>query len=326
MNNDTLKFESGMSDILNVNAGLINRYKEMRKQGDFELYNLGTSTTTTFIVFNLNNRKNKEGKYYVNLIKQKWFQDRNFRTAIDWAIDRDDLVLNIFHGLASPLYSAEPVRSIVINKKVAQGHKKDIQYAKKLLEESGFYLKDGILYDKDNNKVEFELLTNAGNTQREAAGVSVKEDLEALGMTINFKAMEFNSLINKISNSVDFDCVIIGLTSNELEPNAGQNVWMPYSALHLFNHRTSNDLKGTDKLLDFEKELADIFTKGATELDLNKRKEIYGKYQEVIARENPMVYLYAPLNITALRNKVKNAIPTKFGGLYPSLAEIYIDD
>ena len=325
MNNDTIKFESGITDILSVNGALVERYKQLQKYDKFELYNLGTSTNTTFIVFNLNNRKNKEGKYYVDPKKQRWFQDKNFRSAVDWAIDRDDLILNIFHGLASPLYSAEPLRSLFLNKKVALGHKKDKNYALELLKKSGFYQKDGVLYDKFNNVVEFELLTNAGNTQREATGVSIKEDLEDLGMKVNFKAVEFNSLVNKIVNAADFDCIIIALTSNISEPHSGYNVWSPNGSLHMFNKRTPNDMKGTDKILDFEKELENLFNQGALELDYNKRKEIYDKYQDVVALENPMIYLYAPLQITAVRKRVKNVYPSKFAGLYTSLAEIYLE-
>lgn len=324
-NNQTLKFEAGAIDVLSVNGALVNRYRELKKHGDFELYNLGASTNTTFVVFNLNNRKNKDGKYYVDPKKQAWFGDKNFRSALDWVIDRQDLVLNIFSGLADPLYSAEPINSLFLNEKVAKGHGVDLEYAQKLLEKSGFYKKDGILYDKNNNRVEFELLTNAGNTQREATGVSVKQDFEKLGMKVNFKAIEFNSLINKIVNSADYDCVIIALTSNINEPNAGYNVWNPYGSLHLFNKRTPGDLEGSDKILDFEKEIIEIFNKGALELNFNKRKEIYDKYQQIVADENPMLYLYAPLNIYAIRKKVKNVYPTKIGGLFHSMAEIYID-
>ena len=326
MNNDTLKFEAGVTDVVNVNGALIDRYKELRKEKKFELYNLGTSTNTTFIAFNLNNRKNKQGKYYVSPKKQAWLQDKNFRSAIDYAIDRDDLIINVFHGLASPLFSAEALRSMFLNEKVAKGHKKDINKAKELLKKSGFYLKNNNLYDKNNNRVEFEILTNAGNTQREATGVSIKEDLEELGMKVNFKAVEFNSLVNKITNQADFDCIIIALTSNVLEAHSGMNVWKPDGSLHIFNRRTPNDLKSSDKILPFEKELEELFKKGALELDFSKRKEIYDKYQEIVASENPFVYLYAPLSISAVRNRAKNIYPTQFGGLYTSLAEIYVED
>ncbi len=326
MNNDTLKFESGETDILSANGALVNRYRELKKHGNFELYDLGASTNTTFVFFNLNNRKNKNGKYYVNPIKQRWFQDENFRSAVDWAIDRDDLVLNIFSGLAQPLYSAEAINSIFINKKIAKGHKKDLNYAKSLLEKSGFYLKDGILHDKYGNIVEFELLTNAGNTQREATGVSVKQDLEKLGMKVNFKAIEFNSLINKTMNSLDFDCIIIALTSNILEPNSGYNVWTPNGSLHLFNKRSINDLKGSDSPYPFEIELENLFKQGALELDFCKRKQIYDKYQEIVSKHNPLIYLYAPFNISAIRKKVKNLYPTQLGGLIFDRSQIYIEE
>lgn len=324
MNNDTLKFESGATDVLSVSGGLFDRYRELKKHGDFELYNLGASTDTTFIVFNLNNRKNKDGVYYVNPIKQAWFGDKNFRSAIDWAIDREDLILNVFSGLASPLYSAEAPSSLFLNKKVALGHKKDIEYAKALLSKSGFYNKDGILYDKNGNRVEFELLTNAGNTQREAIGVSIKQDLEALGVKVNFKPIEFNSLVNKLINQADYDAVIMALTSNINEPNAASNVWRVNGALHVFNKRTPNDLKGTDRVLDFERDLEEIFKKGALELDFNKRKAIYDKYQEIIAEQNPLIYLCAPLRIRAIRKKIKNVFPTELGGLLHNLPEVYI--
>ena len=78
-------------------------------------------------------------------------------------------------------------------------------------------------------------------------------------------------------------------------------------------------------ILDWEREIDDIYEKGALELSFDKRKKLYDKYQEIIAYENPMLYLYAPLNIYAIRNKIKNVYPSKFGGLIHNLAEIYID-
>lgn len=326
VNNQTLKFESGELDVLNVSGTLVNRYRELSKHGDFDLYNLGATSNTTFVVFNLNNRKNKQNKFYVDPVKQAWFQDKNFRSAIDWAINRENLILNVFSGMAKPLYSAEGVNSLFLNETVAKGHPQNVEYAKSLLKKSGFYYKNNELFDKKGNRVKFELLTNAGNTQREATGVSIKQDLENLGIKVNYKAVEFNNLINKLTNYVDFDAIIIALTSNVNEPNSGYNVWTPHGSLHLFNKRTPNDLKESDKLYPFEVELENLFNQGALELDFKKRKIIYDKYQEIIAKENPMIYLYAPLNIVAIRKKVKNIYPTKIGGLIQNMAEIYIDN
>ena len=327
LNNDIIKFEAKETDTTSIPGALIAKYREGEKKSDYTLYNLGPTSNTTFIVFNLNSRKNKTtGKYYVNPVKQNWFNDKNFRSAVDWAIDRENLVLNVLSGVGEPLYTAEGIPSVFLNKETAKGHPLNLEYAQKLLYESGFYKKDGILYDKKGNKVEFELLTNAGNTQREATGVSIKEDLSKLGIKVNFKPIEFNSLVNKLTNSLDWDSIIIALTGSPLEPHSGYNVWHSDGALHLFNQRSDNDLKSSDKLLSFEKELNKIFDEASIETDSIKRHLLYDKYQEIVAEYNPIIYLYSPLSIAAVRNKFKNIYPTPLGGVYHNIEEIYIDE
>ena len=322
INNEEIKFEAGEIDVVSVGGDLVSKYREDEEKSDYKLYNLGATTTTLFVSFNLNRGKDSKGKFYVEPKKQAWFNDINFRRAIDYTIDRDSLVLNVLRGVGQPLFSAESPSSIFLNKKVALGHKRDVKHAKELLEKSGFYLKDGILYDKNHNRVEFELLTNAGNNEREAAGVSIKEDLSDIGIKVNFKPIEFNTLVNRISNTLDFDAIIIGLTSNPLEPHGGYNVWGVNGTLHIFNQRLDNNL---DKnVLPWERELDEIYQKGARELDFNKRKEIYDKYQEIVYENAPFIYLYSPINIVAVRKKLGNVYPTQLGGALHNIEEIYI--
>lgn len=325
LNNDILKFEAGETDTTTIPGTMVARYRELEKNSDYTLYNLGPTTNTSFIVFNMNTRKNKNGKFYLEPKKQMWFCDENFRKAIDWAIDRDSLVLNVLSGVGQPLYTAESITSIFLNEDIAKGHPQDIEYAKKLLEQSGFKLKDGVLYDKNGIRVEFELSTNAGNTQREATGVSIKEDLAKLGIKVNFKPVEFNTLVNRLTNTLDYEAIIISLTGNPLEPHSGNNVWRSDGALHLFNQRSDEDIKSTDRILPFEKELDKIFDEAKVQIDVQKRKELYNKYQEIVAENNPVIYLYSPVNIIAVRNKFKNVYPTQLGGLTHNIEEIYID-
>ena len=71
-----------------------------------------------YLTFNLNTRKNDKGKYYVNPTKQVWFNDKNFRKAVDYAIDRENMVFNIAGGVATPLFTPEPLSSIYLNEKI----------------------------------------------------------------------------------------------------------------------------------------------------------------------------------------------------------------
>lgn len=323
-NNEVLKFEGGELDVIGVKGSDVPRFKERQSRGKFSLVNLGPDTGTMYLSMNLNDRSDKDGKPYVSPIKQKWFSNKNFREAVDLAIDRENMVYNVANGFAKPLFTPESLNSIFLNKEL-KPYPRDLEKSRELLTQAGFKLDSkGRLRDVDGNKVEFDLLTNAGNSEREAIGVMVKEDLESLGMKVNFKPIEFNSLVNKLLSTYDWDMVVMGLTGSPLEPNGGKNVWLSNGALHMFNMRSPDE---ADKnLLPWEKELDYLFEKGAIALSFNERKKFYDRYQEIIYNEKPMIYLYSPIRITAIRNKFKNIYPTTLGGVIHNIEEIYVDD
>ena len=321
-NNEILKFEAKEIDVLGLRGSNVAQYKLNEPNSDYKVYNLGPDTGTLFLVINLNNRKDKNGKPYVNPIKQKWFANRDFRAAIDWAVDRKNMVQNIASGVAEPLFTAESLNSIYLNKYI-KGHPCDLRVAKKSLEKAGFKEKNGVLYDAENNRVEFDLYTNAGNLEREALGVMVKQDLEELGMKVNFKPVEFNSLVNKLTNTNDWEMAIMGLTGTPLEPHDGKNVWTSKGSLHMFNQRPADYT--VDDRLDWEKELDEIFREGALKLTYEERKPLYDRYQTIIYNQKPIIYLYSPIRITAIRKKFKNIFPTSLSGLIYNLDEIYIE-
>ena len=324
LNNEVLKFEAKELDVISLQGSKVARYKSLEPHSDFKLYNLGPDTGTMYLSMNLNNRKDNKGKYYVNTDKQTWFQDLNYRTAVDYAIDRKNMVLNIANGIGAPLFTPESLNSIYLNKKL-KPYDKNLDKSKELLKKSGFYLdKKGKLFDKHGHRVEFDLYTNAGNTEREAIGVMVKQDLEDLGMKVNFKPIEFNSLVNKLVSTYDWDMVIMGLTGSPLEPNGGKNVWLSDGRLHMFNQR--NPQEGKAKILPWEKELDYLYTQGALATKFEDRKKYYDKYQEIVYKEKPMIYIYSPIRIVALRNKFKNIYPSSLGGITHNIEEIYIGE
>lgn len=321
LNNETLKFEAHELDSIGLRGSNVGRYKKREAKSDYVIYNLGPDTGTMFVAVNLNTRKNDKGKYYVDPKKQVWFNDLNFRRAIDYALDRKSMVNNIANGLASPLFTAESLNAIYLNKSLASGHPQDINKAKEYLKQSGFYWKNKILYDKKGNRVEFDLYTNAGNTEREAIGVMVKQDLADLGIKVNFKPVEFNSLVNKLVNSYDWDLVIMGLTGSPLEPHDGKNVWYSNGSLHLFNQRPGTI--ATDRLA-WEIQLDKIFDAASLKTKFADRKKLYDEYQQIIYDEKPIIYLYSPVRVTAIRKKFGNIFPSPLSGVAYNLEEIYI--
>ena len=321
INNQVLKFEGGELDEISLQGANVARFKEMEKHSDFTVFNIGPDTGTMYLSMNMNNRKNEKGKYYVDQKKQVWFQDKNFRQAVDYAIDRKNMVFNIANGLGYPLFTPETLNSIFLNKKL-KPYDKNTEKSKELLKKSGFTCdKAGHLIDKFGNHVEFDLYTNAGNTEREAIGVMVKQDLEDLGMKVNFKPIEFNSLVNKLMASLDWDMVIMGFTGSPLEPNGGKNVWLSDGTLHIFNQRLERD--ANSPRYAFEKRIDYLYTQGALATKFEDRKKYYDEYQAIVYDEKPLIYIYSPIRIVALRNKFKNIYPTSLGGVTHNIEEIW---
>ena len=324
-NNQLLKFQSGEIDIISIEGANVSTIKaqEAKKNSDFKIYNLGAETSTSYITFNLSKGKDKTGKYVVDKVKQDWFNDINFRYAVEYALDRKSIILNVANGIGVPLYTAESPTSIFLNKNLKEPEH-NIQKAKFLLKKSGFYEDEkGLLHDRYGNKVEFSLYTNSGNLAREAMGVSIKQDLSKIGITLNFKPMEFNTLVNKLVNTLDWDCVLLGFTGSPLEPHGGLNVWHSDGTLHVFNKKNQDS---GQIVSDWEKRLNIIFEKAALELDFDKRKILYDEYQKIVYEQKPIIYLYSPLRITAIRTKFKNIYPTELGDIVHNLDEIYIEE
>ena len=325
MNNQELQFEQGKSDTYSVPGNFVSRLRGLKKPA-YHLYNLGPTAGTTFLALNENTRKTPQDKPYVDPIKAAWFNDVNFRQAINHTINRNDIVANILKGVGAPLFTSESLASIYLNQSLAKGFAADPQYAKSLLQKSGFtWDAKGQLLDPKGKAVEFTMLTNSGNTEREAIGVNIKQDLAALGMKVNFKPIDFNVLIGSLQDGT-WEAMIMGLTGDNLEPHSGVNVWRSDGSLHLFNQRRGVNGQPADlsDRLPWEKEIDTYFEQGAQTFDVAGRHAIYNQFQQVVYDEAPLIYLYSPLGIVAVRDHIRNFDPTPLEAFH-NMEEIWLD-
>ncbi|MDX2084465.1 MAG: ABC transporter substrate-binding protein [Candidatus Melainabacteria bacterium] len=326
LNNLQLQFEQGKTDVYSVPARYVSRVRQL-KAPDFRLYDLGADNSTLFLAFNLNPRKDPaSGKPFVASPQAEWFQNVHFRRAIDWAINREQMIANILEGIGKPLFTPMGLTSIYLNQSVAQGHPRDLEKAKVLLKEGGFgWNAKKQLVDASGHPVSFTLYTNTGNDQREATGVAIQQDLADLGIQVNFKPMEFNVLINKMNNK-DWEAIIMGLTGSPLEPNSGANIWKSDGALHLFNQREVKS-SGAVNLSDrtpWEREIDELYNEAVKVFKTEERKPYYDRFQQIVADELPMIHLYAPQRIHAVSARLKNVDPTQLGGATHNLEALWV--
>ncbi len=315
-----LKFMEGTLDGYALRGMDYPLVKPLEKKDHFTVCDLGPDMGSQFLFFNQNRGKNpKTGEYFVVPCKLAWFTNLEFRKAVAHAIDKQKIIEIVNNKLGYPQNSAmSPATGFFYNPDVAE-YEYDLDKAEAILKGAGFTDRDGdgIIEDPQGNRVEFSLYTNAGSTDRVDIAAIIRQDLERLGMKVNFRALEFNTLVSQLTSSFQWEAVILGLTGG-IEPHFGRNVWMSSGQLHMWY-----PLQKTPAT-DWEKRTDEIFIRGVQELDENKRKVLYDEYQRIVAEELPVIYTVLSARLYAVRDKFGNLKPTNYGGVFHNPEEIYL--
>jgi peptide/nickel transport system substrate-binding protein len=235
--------------------------------------------------------------------KKNWFRSATFRRAISEAINREDLSRIVFRGHAQPAIGpVSPANKFWFNAKLKpQTYAPDV--ALKALVSDGFRLENGMLTDKDGNAVEFSIITNSGNKSRERMATMIQDDLQKIGIHVNVVTLDFPSLIARMTQSFDYEAILLGLTNVGLDPNEQMNVWLSSSE----NHQWNPQEKAPETA--WEAEIDQLMRAQASSSDPKKRKEAFDRVQEIAVDEQPFIYLVNRNALSAIATDVHGASP-----------------
>lgn len=331
-NTDTsfLQFRSGGLDVLAVQPDFYSLLKREEERSKFTIYTGGPTLSSSFISFNLN-KATRNGKPLVDPIKSRWFNTLEFRQAVAYAIDRRTMTNNIFRGIGEPQYSPFPIQGpyYLSPEEGLKVYDYNPDRARELLQSAGFqYNDEGQLLDADGNRVRFTLITNAGNRIREAMGVQIRQDLSKIGIQVDFQPLAFNTLVDRLNKTLDWECHLLGFSGGGVEPTGSINVWLPEGALHAFNQTPGPGQPPIEgwEVAPWERQLGDLIIKGSQQFDEDKRRETYAQMQRLIAENVPFIYLINPLSMAAVRDRVNGVEYSALGGVFWNLHELRIEE
>ncbi|NEQ38654.1 MAG: ABC transporter substrate-binding protein, partial [Okeania sp. SIO3I5] len=288
--NQLLRFRSGELDSIRVDAEAFQLLKREEKRGKYKIYNGGPQLGYQFVGFNLNQGINSQGKPFLNPIKSRWFNNLAFRQAVAYAINRQEINNNIYRGLGEIQHSALGVQSPYYLSPEAglKVYEYNPEKAKQLLLDAGFQYNDtNELLDKDGNRVEFTILVKSEDKLRIDTAVRIKEDLSHIGIQANFQVLNFNTVLRKLLSSRDWECYVgsFGVPGADFEPNLLSLFWSSNGSFHQFNlgSKPGEPPMKNWQVSDWEKEIDRLFIAGYQTVDENKRREIYGEFQQIVA-------------------------------------------
>ncbi|MGC1453000.1 MAG: ABC transporter substrate-binding protein [Candidatus Sulfotelmatobacter sp.] len=246
---------------------------------------------------------NEVAKAPLPAYKKTWFRSANFRRAISAAINRADLARVVFRGHAQPAVGpVSPANKFWFNAKLKpEAYSPDA--ALKALQAEGFHLDNGMLKDLSGNDVVFSIITNSGNKSRERMATMIQEDLQKIGIHVNVVTLDFPSLIERMTQTFDYEAILLGLTNVGLDPNEQMNVWLSSSE----NHQWNPQEKAPET--PWEAEIDKLIQAQASSSDPKKRKESFDRVQEIAVEQAPFLYLVNRNALSAIAATVQGAAP-----------------
>lgn len=225
-------------------------------------------------------------------LKHKPFDDIRVRQAINYAIDKQELIDGVLLGMGEPVSSPYKPGTRWTNPDLSP-YPYDPNKAIALMKAAGYTGRDkeGYLL-RDGKRLSFDILTNQ-NKQREMSAVLVQRRLKEIGIDANIRVMEWASFIGRFIKTGDFDVVLLGWGLS-LDPDQ-YSIWhSSQQAPGQFNFIGYNNPR-VDKLLE----------QGRLELNPDKRMKIYHEFASILLADSPIVYLYAGYGLPAIHKRVK---------------------
>ncbi len=224
--------------------------------------------------------------------------DKAIRKAMAHCIDRDALIKQVMRSLAtavnSPIYDDRPEYDASI-----KGVPYNLSEAKKILAAAGWKDSngDGVLDKVLNGKptpLALSILVNAGNETREAIAVSFSDELRKVGIKLEVRKLEWSVFLENM-RSRKFE-VSIGAWVNDPIPSDPYQIW----------HSSQIGNKGSN-YVGFNNPRADqLLEMNRVEFDEQKRIAYMREFQQIVAEEQPYVFLWTPLYPAAYNTRLQN--------------------
>ncbi len=251
-----------------------------------------------YLAFNLNKRP---------------FNDKAFRQAVAYTVDREQLVSQALNGNGLPSISTVPAcnrywhNPNVWTPGKGLARKARISKAKEILEQAGYWWKRGKLMLPDGQEVKtvYMLTTCAGcKPHRFQAAVMIKRWCSDIGIPIELKMMNIEKILRNLRNGT-FDTYLLGWSHLPEDP----------SYLETFFH-SREAKKGGKNYPRYRNPVFDkLCEKADTEMDVKKRREIIFRMQDIIARDLPYITLYSKNRVEATRMEYFRGWVAQPGGI-----------
>ncbi|MBI4252687.1 peptide ABC transporter substrate-binding protein [Candidatus Uhrbacteria bacterium] len=208
------------------------------------------------------------------------------RSALALALDKEQLVLEGVAGEGSVIHSAIPEGLLGYHADIKK-YPYDIKRAEELLDEAG------LKKDEEGKRGLILELATVDTPERARIAEIIKEMWERMGITVALTYEPQGTMKELVLNPRKYDILLYGAVVGS-DPD-----------LYPFWHSSQANAPGLNLSKFANKEADALLENARVTADAPKRAELYRTFQDILAREMPAIFLYAPTHSMMMSKKIK---------------------
>ena len=259
---------------------------------------------------------------------QQLFTNTEFRRAMEYLLNRDRIIDEVYNGLAIPGAGLVlPSNKAFYNPKIEEIMRSyNPEKAKAILDQLGLKdtNKDGIREFADGKPVEFTLTVQSSPQDYQDIALIFKEDVEKAGIKVNLQILE-SSLTGNMFGAGSCEAGIRAV-GNQPDLELRKAIWQPGTQLYYWHYSVLDKeslVAITDKMFDWEVRLYELFDLGSITTDVEKRKLVYDEVQEIYHDVLPVIFVSKEMNLWGASKSLGNVYQDAEGVVYFSTYTCY---
>ena len=242
--------------------------------------------------------------YFGFNLKDPRFADKRVRQAFAHAINRREIIDGVILGLGREATGPYKPGTWVYNPNV-KTYPYDPARARALLAEAGWKERnaDGVLV-KAGRPFSFELMTNQGNEERRKIAEIIQASLKEIGVHVEVRIIEWASLLKEYLKKKRFEAIVLGWGIGT-DPDQ-YNIW----------HSSKTGPDELNQISFANAEVDELLEKGRSTCQQTERVKHYHRLQEILAEDQPLVFLYFRDALPVVAIRVHGVVPSANGIRY----------
>jgi peptide/nickel transport system substrate-binding protein len=213
------------------------------------------------------------------------FQEKAVRQALYYAVDKEKWIKDIYYGLPPRTLSYLHPNHWAYNQNLKDpGY--SLEKAAAMLEAAGWKKGADGIREKNGVKLKFSMSTTAGSKAREQAQAMIQANWKEIGVAMEIKNMPASVVWGEYTTKSQFDTLMVGW-----EPTVGMDP--DYTARCHSKQIPAKYGTGSNYVQYENPELDKLLEEGVLISDMEKRKAVYQKIQEILHEDVPFAPIFA---------------------------------